>query len=411
MMNASIHIDRAALLLVDLQRDLLHEDGALVRAGFSAVNRDEAAQLVDACRELAASVRRAGRPVVWVTTEFRADFADSAMAQPRLDRMRAAGTFLTQGTWGAGLMDGLAPEPSDHVVVKKGHGAFPNTHLDRLLSNFGVSQCIVAGGGMEDSIAETARTGGILGYEQFFVEDASYPRASAGIREVSKHGSVVSVADVASAASATSEPAPAGPGYAMVLIDMQNDFMNAERPSVVYGSSTPMPEEKRQRILNNTQRLTTAVRANGWPVIYVHVGRREDNLDDAHSPVGKETRSLPPGVTHCALGTWGAQIVDEISPLDDDFMVRKTGGSGFGFTPLHRILRNLNVRNLLMTGGAVTGCVWATALDGVTLGYDVTVVGDATYPPDSADLETLGQWCAVRATDDVLPALASTRTA
>ena len=162
-MNAHIHIDRAALLLVDLQRDLLHEDGALVRAGFSAVNRDEAAQLVDACRELAASVRRAGRPVVWVTTELRADFADSAMAQPRLDRMRAAGTFLTQGTWGAGLMDGLAPEPSDHVVVKKGHGAFPNTHLDRLLSNLGVSQCIVAGGGMEDSIAETARTGGILG--------------------------------------------------------------------------------------------------------------------------------------------------------------------------------------------------------------------------------------------------------
>ena len=92
-------------------------------------------------------------------------------------------------------------------------------------------------------------------------------------------------------------------------------------------------------------------------------------------------------------------------------MVRKTGGSGFGFTPLHRILRNLNVRNLLMTGGAVTGCVWATALDGVTLGYDVTVVGDATYPPDSADLATLGQWCAVRATDDVLPSLAPARTA
>ena len=170
---------------------------------------------------------------------------------------------------------------------------------------------------------------------------------------------MVSVADVASAASAASEPAPAGPGYAMVLIDMQNDFMNAERPSVIYGTSTPMPEEKRQRILDNTQRLTTAMRAHGWPVIYVHVGRREDNLDDAHSPVDKETRSLPAGVTHCALGTWGAQVVDEISPLDDDFMVRKTGGSGFGFTPLHRILRNLNVRNLLMTGGAVTGCVWA----------------------------------------------------
>jgi nicotinamidase-related amidase len=88
-------------------------------------------------------------------------------------------------------------------------------------------------------------------------------------------------------------------------------------------------------------------------------------------------------------------------------MVEKTGGSGFGFTPLHRILRNLNASKLLMTGGAVTGCVWATAFDGFALGYDVTVVGDATYPADSPDLEELGEWCAVRTTADILPTLAA----
>src|SRR5207245_5639602 len=91
-----------------------------------------------------------------------------------------------------------------------------------------------------------------------------------------------------------------------------------------------------------------------------------------------------------------------------DFMVEKKGGSGFGYTALHRILRNLNARRLIMTGGATTGCVWATVLDGVALGYDITVIADATYPPDSPDLATLARWCAVRPTADVLPELAGT---
>ncbi len=407
-MSNVIHTDRAALLLIDLQRDLLHADGALARAGLSTPPPTEMGKLVQRCRELVSIMRRAGRPVVWVTTELRADFGDSAMAQPWLERRRAAGTFLTGGTWGAGLMDGLTPEPEDYMVVKKGHGAFPDTHLDRLLTNLSASQCIVAGGAVGDSIAETARTGGRLGYEQFFVEEALYPSHSAELKTVRKHGSVIAAQDVTTAALAVAEPAHAGPGYAMVLVDMQNDFMNAERPSIVYGSGTPMPEEKRLRILENTRQLTAAVRARGWPVVYVRVVRREDNLDDAHSPTDKPTRSLPPGVTHCAVGTWGAQVVDEIMPEGGDFMVEKTGASGFGFTPLHRILRNLNASRLLVTGGAVTGCVWATAFDGFALGYDVTVIGDATYPADSPDLETLGQWCAVRTTADILPTLKAT---
>ena len=91
-------------------------------------------------------------------------------------------------------------------------------------------------------------------------------------------------------------------------------------------------------------------------------------------------------------------------------MVEKKGGSGFGYTPLHRILRNLHARRLLVTGGATTGCVWATVQDGVALGYDMTVIADATYPADSLELKTLARWCAVRPTADVLPELVGTPT-
>ena len=89
-MGKDILLDRAALLLVDLQRDVLHADGALARAGFGASSAAEVEILVQACSELVATMRRAGRPVVWVTTELRADFADSALAQPWLERRRAS---------------------------------------------------------------------------------------------------------------------------------------------------------------------------------------------------------------------------------------------------------------------------------------------------------------------------------
>ena len=396
---------QAALLMVDVQRDALHSEGALARAGH-APDAAETNRLVDNWRGLVDLMRGAGRPIVWVKTVLRPDLADSAHAPLWLERQRAeVGPFFIEGSWGAELMDGVGAEPGDYVVVKKGHSAYDNTSLDRLLVNLGVTQCIVAGGGVDDSIAETARTGGRLGYEQFVVQDALYPPDAAELHAPRKQAEVVSCADVFAAAADAPEPAPSGPDYAMVLVDMQNDFMNAERPHVLYGLSDAMPEEKRLDIVENTQKLSAAMRERGWPVIYVRVVRRQDNSDDVHSKTHRRARTLPPGVTHCAYGTWGAEMVDELLPEADDYVVEKKGGSGFGYTPLHRILRNLNAKRLLMTGGAVTGCVWATALDGVALGYDITVIADATYPPDSPDLDSLAEWCAVRPVEDVLAAL------
>ncbi|MCY4583215.1 MAG: cysteine hydrolase [Chloroflexi bacterium] len=398
-------LDRAALLLIDVQRDALHPDGALGRAG-QAPGAAEASRLLDAWGRLIDLMREAGRPIVWVKTGLRADFADAAYAPVWLERRRAeVGPFFIEGSWGAGLMDGMEAAPDDYVVTKKGHSAYDNTHLDRLLTNLGVTQCIVAGGGVTDTIAETARTGGRLGYEQFVVEDALYPPDAAEPHAPRKQAEVVSLADVFASASAEPEPARPGPDYAMVLVDMQNDFMNAERPHVLYGLSDPMPEEKRVNVVENTQQLSAAMRERGWPVIYVRVVRRQDNSDDVHSRTHRRARTLPPGVTHCAYGTWGAEMVDELTPEGDDYIVEKKGGSGFGYTPLHRILRNLNAQRLIMTGGAVTGCVWATALDGVALGYDITVIADATYPPDSPGLDSLAEWCSVRPTAEVLAGL------
>jgi ureidoacrylate peracid hydrolase len=387
-----LDIRRSALVMVDMQRDLLHPDGALARAGMPAHDQAATERSVQTSNELIDAMRRAGRPVVWVKTELRPDHMDSGHSQTWLDAREAAGeTFLVEGSWGAEMIDGLDVAEGDYVVVKKGHSAFTDTHLDRLLTNLGVEQCVLAGGPVGDSIFETVRTGGRLGYETFVVEDAMYPANSPDIEMLTNQTDLVIAEDVLSAAPAAE--APSGPAYAMVLVDMQNDFMKPNQPN-------------RATILENTNKVMAAVRERGWPVIYVRVVRREDNLDDSHTPFSNRrrvvVRGLGDGVTHCAVGTWGAEIVDEIAPEDGDFMVEKTGGSGFGFTSLHRILRNLNAHKLIMVGGASSGCVRATSFDGVSLGYDVTVVGDAVYGGGDTALDVLERWCAVRPTDEVI---------
>ena len=412
-MARPLDIQRAALLLIDTQRDLLHDEGALARGGMREVAAEDVPVLVDKWNRLAADVSRTGRPVIWVTTAFRPDYTDYGTADQWIERRKSLpGGFLVEGSWGADLMDGLEPADTDYFLVKKGNAAFVGTHLDRLLTNLGVDQCVIAGGSVDDSILETVRTAGILGYQTFVVDDALYPRQSdlgSFLRKQTEHSSTEGVATAAASRRDSASPGTSAGSdrAAFVVVDMQNDFLAPDRPSIRFGDSAPYSEEKRQRIIRNTKEVAAATRARGWPVVYVRVVRRADNLDDVHGRTARSTRSLPEGVTHAAQGTWGAEIVDDLTPQPDDFVVEKKGASGFGLTGLHRLLRNLDVHRCLIAGGASTGCVHATTFDALALGYDVTVVADATYPPDSPHLEVLAEWCSVRPTSEVLDELSA----
>jgi biuret amidohydrolase len=407
-MTSRLDILRAALLMVDVQRDFVAQDGALTE--FSRLTDDERDGLITRWRQIVHLMRSAGRPIVWITTELRRDAADSSHAASWLEpRREAVGPFLVERSHGAEIVDGVGFESDDYVIVKKGHSAYTDTALDRLLENLGVEQCIVAGGGAEDAISETSRTGGRLAYEQFVVEDGLYPVRDTNLRIVGSTAELVSTEDLRAAVNIPSPSAQgeAGPEFAMVLVDMQNDFMNNDSAHVKIGLTKAMSDETRTGIINATLDVMRVVRERGWPVIYVRVIRRADNMDDVHTRTHRRQRTVPTGLTHCVEGTEGAEIVAELEPSYGDFIVEKKGGSSFGYTPLHRILRNLNVRRLLVTGGATTGCVWATVLDGVSLGYDITVIGDATYPAEPTGRKMLEDWCAVRSASDIVSELAA----
>jgi nicotinamidase-related amidase len=103
-------------------------------------------------------------------------------------------------------------------------------------------------------------------------------------------------------------------------------------------------------------------------------------------------------------GTWGAEIVAELTPEPSDYIIGKRGHSAFGTTHLHRMLRNLGVNFIIVTGGSVVGCVADSTREGVGLGYKMVLVADATYPHEKRKLAlpALASRVEIRTTDEML---------
>ena len=68
------------------------------------------------------------------------------------------------------------------------------------------------------------------------------------------------------------------------------------------------------------------------------------------------------------------------------------------------MLRNLGVNHIIVTGGSLVGCVADSTREGVGLGYQITLVRDATYPPELRELGTaaLATRLDIRTTEEVL---------
>jgi len=281
--------------------------------------------------------------------------------------------------------------------VKKGLSAFQHTFLDRLLANLGVDQCVLAGG-LGHSLSSTARMAALLHYAVFVAQDAVPPRGSASLDTFKHRAEFVSAQALEEAAHAPAHSSrEGGPGYALVIVDMQNELLK--------GDPDASEDEHLQRLIANNRELMAAMRELGWPVVLAGGARRPDLLDDARSRVAPVMHARPAGVPYRQLGSWGAQFLEGLQQQPSDIVVEKKGNSAFGFTPLHRILRNIGVRRCLVTGGAVSGCVSDTIREGIGLGYEMTMVSDAAYPlnaPYSGEIAELGQ---VRTTEDVLQEL------
>jgi gluconolactonase len=170
--NADLVLDpaRTALIIQDLQNDVIIEGGAF--AGSGAPAHATAQNVVENVAELAETCRARGAAVIHVHFIVEQGAPGLSLNAPLFAGVKEADA-LVRGSWGAAPAEGLEPRDGDHVVEKMRMNGFYDTRLDILLRGLGVETIIVSGAWTNMSIEHTARHGADAGYEVVVPSDGT----------------------------------------------------------------------------------------------------------------------------------------------------------------------------------------------------------------------------------------------
>lgn len=193
-------MDRAALVVIDVQNDFVDPKGAAGRWGTDLGPCQACVpNIVDATHVF----RSHGLPVIFVRSEY-GPWTDSTVFRDRpprpADPARPRAVLCAAGTWGSEFY-GLRPEPSDRVVTKRRYSAFVGTDLEMTLHALGVTTVFFAGVTSDVCVDSTARDAFMRDFDAVILEDccAAYDQVAHehALRTFRKHfGRVMPVADV-----------------------------------------------------------------------------------------------------------------------------------------------------------------------------------------------------------------------
>src|SRR3954465_221283 len=161
---------RCALIIQDMQNDVIIEGGAF--AGSGAPAHATAQNAVANVGALAAACRSEGVPVIHVWYIVEPGAVGLKQNAPLFQGVKDENA-LVRGSWGAAPADGLEPQDGDHVVEKMRMNGFFQTRLDVLLRGLGADTLIITGAWTNMSIEHTARHGADAGYEVVVASDGT----------------------------------------------------------------------------------------------------------------------------------------------------------------------------------------------------------------------------------------------
>jgi len=151
---------------------------------------------------------------------------------------------------------------------------------------------------------------------------------------------------------------------ALLIIDMQNDFVLEGKPLKVAGAPAVIPK---------IQAVLAEFRKRSLPVIHVLRVHRPDG-SDVEIIRQERFRNQPFAVA----GTHGAAVIDALAPRPGEYILTKTRMSAFIGTELDLILRTLGVTTLVVCGIQTPNCIRTTVFDAIAYNYPVILVDDAT---------------------------------
>jgi gluconolactonase len=166
--NITLEAGRCALLIQDMQNDVIIEGGAFAESGAPAHATKQ--NVVANSMRLAETCRVRNIPVVHVWYVVDEGAPGLKVNAPLFEGV--ADGALVRGTWGAAPAEGLERQAGDFVVEKMRMSAWEGTSLEQILAGTGRDTVIVSGAWTNMSIEHTARTGADRGYYMVVPEDA-----------------------------------------------------------------------------------------------------------------------------------------------------------------------------------------------------------------------------------------------
>ena len=154
---------------------------------------------------------------------------------------------------------------------------------------------------------------------------------------------------------------------ALVVVDMQNDFVKEGGSLVVPDAEATIPKIKD---------LLGLARESGMKVVFTQ---------DTHTDGDPEWEIWP---EHVREGSWGWEIVDGLQPLEDELAIRKVRYDAFYGTHLDHFLRIWDVDTLVVCGTVANICVHYTAASAALRWYNVVIPKDAVSALVPFDLES-----------------------
>ena len=206
--------ERAALVVIDMQRDFI-EPGGFGHALGNDVSRLEA--IVPTVAALIALFRRQGWPVIHTRESHAPDLSDCPPAKRargeaavRIGDAGPMGRILVRGEPGNAIVDACAPRDDEIVLDKPGKGMFCATAVDRILAEHGITQLVFAGVTTEVCVQTSMREANDRGFECLVVSDATesyFPEFKAAtLKMIAAQGGIVGWVAPLSALARAVEP-------------------------------------------------------------------------------------------------------------------------------------------------------------------------------------------------------------
>jgi maleamate amidohydrolase len=186
------------------------------------------------------------------------------------------------------------------------------------------------------------------------------------------------------------------PPHGLLIVDFVRGFLDPDRFG---GGNIPSA-------MQNTVGLLAEARRRKWPVAHTRIVFADDDGD-------RNVFAMKvPGMLTLKEGDPGSAIVPELAPEPGELVVRKTVPSAFFATSLAPWLVQRGVRTLVVAGCVTSGCVRASVVDAMSLGFLPLVlsdcVGDRAIGPHEANLFDIEQkYASVMTRDQALAAIDS----